>query len=215
VIDTMVHIKPDDLEETLKIAREVLAFDNKDIRSQFYRDIILSALKSKPDAKVIKRSNGYRVKRRELKKKMKNTNYHQLVEKVYQLFSICSDPRKKAANGGWSIKEVLGHLLDSASNNHQRLLRYKKKDNLEFPGYDQEAFVTRANYKDFEFSTLLSLWYNHNKLLLHIYQNIRSDAVDSTFSVGGRPPVTLEQLFINYFDHMENHEKQVEDILGS
>jgi len=58
-------------------------------------------------------------------------------------------PEPAEKEGGWSIKEILGHLFDSAGNNHQRLLRYVKGGELKFPGYDQEEFVRRANYQEF------------------------------------------------------------------
>lgn len=46
---------------------------------------------------------------------------------------------KPVLPGGWSRKQVLGHLIDSASNNHPRFVRSILQDSLDFPGYDQEA----------------------------------------------------------------------------
>ncbi len=142
-------------------------------------------------------------------------NYSKTIERVYQLFSACPDPNKQEGEDGWSSKEILGHLLDSLSNNHQRLLRYQAKENLDFPGYDQARFVQRANYKDFEFKVLLSLWYNYNQLLLHIIASIPADDLKSTITVGDRPAVTIEQLVADYFSHMELHEKQVKRIVAT
>jgi len=146
---------------------------------------------------------------------MDNNSYLEKIERVYQLISTCPDPDKREADGGWSIKEVVGHLLDSLSNNHQRLLRYEEKGILDFPGYNQELFVKRANYQAFEFSTLVSLWYNYNKLLLHIYDSIPPENLSSTIKVGERPAVTIEQLMKDYFTHMENHERQVQSIIDA
>ena len=48
---------------------------------------------------------------------------------------------KPVLAGGWSRKQVLGHLIDSASNNHQRFVRAALRGSLDFPGYDQDGFV--------------------------------------------------------------------------
>ena len=134
-------------------------------------------------------------------------------ESTYQLFRYCTDPNKKENNDGWAIKEIVGHLVDSASNNHQRLLRYVAKGELSFPSYDQEAFVSRANYRNFEYLDLLTLWYLHNKLLFHIYENIPENDLDSSIKVGDRPVMSVRQLMDDYFAHLVIHENQFKQIM--
>jgi hypothetical protein len=137
------------------------------------------------------------------------------LERVCQLFRTCPDPNKREKEHGWSVKEVLGHLLDSLSNNHQRLLRYVPQGNLLLPGYDQELFVRRANYAAFDYSTLLTLWYAYNQLFLHMVANVPAEDLTSTVTVGERPAITLLQLVLGYFAHMEVHEKQVRRIIAA
>jgi len=136
------------------------------------------------------------------------------MESIYQLFNGCADPQAKAAEGGWCIKEVLGHLVDSAGNNFQRLQRYVPGGELRFPGYDQEECVRRADYARFEFRDLLTLWYGLNKLLLHLYGNIPESERQSTIKVGENAAVSIRQLMSDYFAHMELHQKQVEAIIA-
>jgi hypothetical protein len=140
--------------------------------------------------------------------------YTKTLERVYQLFSTCPDPNQAESEDGWSIKQVLGHLLDSLSNNHQRLSRYVAQGDLAFPAYDQEAFVERAHYESFDFGTLLSLWYDYNRLLLHMVANIPPQDLGSTITVGDRPSLTIEELVAGYFAHIEVHERQVRRIIG-
>jgi len=141
-----------------------------------------------------------------------DNQYKKIIERVHQLFATCSDPNQREGNDGWTVKEILGHLLDSLSNNHQRLSRYIAKDNLNFPAYDQEVFVKRAHYDSFDFQALLSIWYHYNQLLLHIIGNIPIDHLTSTITVGDRPSITLKELVEDYFAHMELHEQQVRRI---
>jgi hypothetical protein len=137
------------------------------------------------------------------------------VERLLQLMCTSSDPRLKPAKGGWSIIEVAGHLVDSATNNIQRLQRYQAGGELTFPGYDQETFVQRAAYRDFDFNSLLSMWYNLNKLLLHIYMHIPPEDRKSLVKIGEKPAVTIDQLLNGYLTHMENHEQQIEAIINA
>ena len=141
-----------------------------------------------------------------------SNKYKKTLERVHQLFATCRDPNQREGDDGWTIKEILGHLLDSLSNNHQRLSRYSPNDNLDFPAYDQEVFVRRAHYDTFDFQTLLSIWYHYNHLLLHIMANIPIDRLTSTITVGDRPSITLKELVKDYFAHMELHEQQVRRI---
>lgn len=142
-------------------------------------------------------------------------HYRKILERIYQVFNTCPDPNKREHEEEWSIKEILGHLLDSLSNNHQRLSQYNANDNFQFPGYDQNVFVQRAQYDTFDFQSLLSLWYQYNHLLLHIVDHIPQDHLTSTITIGDRPTITLEQLVDDYFAHMQKHERQVKRIISA
>lgn len=139
--------------------------------------------------------------------------YWATVNGIHELFKTCPDPDKTEREGGWSIKQVVGHLLDSASNNHQRLVRYNAQGNLDFPGYDQETFVRRAHYEELEFEWLLSLWYSYNELLWHIVAHIPPEDLDSTITVGNRAAVTVKALVRDYLAHIEIHHRQVRRII--
>ncbi len=50
-----------------------------------------------------------------------------------------ADSAKPALKGGWSRKQVIGHLIDSASNNHQRFIRASLQGSLEFQAMTRTA----------------------------------------------------------------------------
>jgi hypothetical protein len=143
-----------------------------------------------------------------------NARYQSTLERLYQLFCTCPDPNKQENPDGWSIKQVIGHLLDSLNNNHQRLARYQSNGNLAFPGYDQNVFVQRGCYAAFDFQALLALWYQYNLFFLHLITHLPEEELStSTITVGERPTVTIAELIDDYFAHMENHERQVQRIM--
>lgn len=142
-----------------------------------------------------------------------NIDFISTFERVRQLFQTCPDPNSRQAGSGWCVKEILGHLIDSASNNYQRIQRYIPGGKLEFPGYDQEECVRRADYRSFDYGQLQALWYTHNKLLFHLYDHIPREDLESKIKVGDNPAMSIRSLMEDYFAHMKVHEKQVKEIL--
>jgi len=145
---------------------------------------------------------------------MLNPEYQSTVERIYQLFRSCPDPGARERDRGWSVKEVLGHLVDSVGNNHQRLARCMPKGTISYPAYDQEHCVQRAGYQTFDYDRLLALWYTYNQLLLHLIAGIPTADLDAAIAIGDKPPVALRQLIQDHFAHMENHERQARRIIA-
>jgi hypothetical protein len=144
---------------------------------------------------------------------MKADDYRRLIENTHQLLKNIANPDKKEKADGWVIKEIVGHLVDSCSNNHQRLARFVPGGNLIFPGYQQEEFVKRADYMHFDYLELVALWYHYNKLLMHIFERVAPDvAMNSTITIGENQPVSIAELLRDYFVHLEKHVSQIKRI---
>jgi hypothetical protein len=106
---------------------------------------------------------------------------------------------------GWSRKQVLGHLIDSASNNHQRFVRLTLYETVELPGYEQDKWVDAQSYNSRPWSELLWLWTAYNEHLAHLMETVPDGALTHTCRVGGADPVTLEFLMRDYVRHLEHH----------
>lgn len=107
--------------------------------------------------------------------------------------------------GRWSIADVVGHLVDSACNNHQRFVRAQNADALIFPKYDQNAWVAAANYSNFDWPSLVSLWALYNRMLANLIRNIRHDDLQTPCTIGPNEACTLEFLVTDYVDHLDHH----------
>ena len=108
----------------------------------------------------------------------------------------------------WTIKEVIGHLIDSATNNHQRFVRAQHGP-LVFPAYMQDHWVTSQRYHDREWSDLIDLWSAYNRHIAHVIRQIPADRRDTRCTIGSNEPVTLEFLARDYVDHLRHHLLQV------
>src|SRR5215510_10180756 len=72
------------------------------------------------------------------------------------------------AEDHWSSKQIIGHLIDSAANNHARFVVGQLKDDLVFPGYDQEGWVRTNHYQERSWLDLIQLWRSYNLQLHHL-----------------------------------------------
>src|SRR5580700_4321055 len=84
------------------------------------------------------------------------------------------------APGRWSKKQILGHLIDSAGNNHQRFVRAQTAPRLEFPAYQQESWVAVQSYATESWPDLVDLWVQLNRHLLHIIRNVPESCLSRT-----------------------------------
>jgi len=109
----------------------------------------------------------------------------------------------------WSANEELGHLIDSAANNHQRIVRAQLEDNLALPGYDGDRWVALHAYQLREWTDLISLWRNANAHLLAAAEAAPESAWAHTLSVDGSQPITLGSLVDDYVVHMAHHLRHI------
>jgi hypothetical protein len=115
----------------------------------------------------------------------------------------------KPAPNRWSKKEILGHLIDSAANNHQRFVRAQSTPRLEFPGYEQEFWVATQSYATESWPDLVNLWLLLNRHLVHVLKAMPPEMLSHECIIGGRPSVTLEALAVDYLRHLDQHLAQL------
>jgi hypothetical protein len=130
------------------------------------------------------------------------------------------------APGRWSHKQILGHLIDSAANNHQRFVRAADRPDLVFEGYDSDTWVERGRYAEAPWGELVELWRGFNLQLARVIDGVpeglrhRATAAHSLDRIAfetvpaGRP-ATLEVLMRDYVVHLRHHLAQVLGELAS
>ena len=109
----------------------------------------------------------------------------------------------------WSPKEELGHLLDSAANNHQRIVRTQLEDEPKMPGYDGDAWVELHKYQQRNWQEMIDLWRDLNRQLLAAAEAAPEFAWSQTCTIADSLPLTLKFVFEDYIDHMVHHLKHI------
>ncbi len=107
--------------------------------------------------------------------------------------------------GAWTKKEELGHLIDSAINNYQRVIRIQREDAPALPGYEQDAWVERQGYNERDWQELISLWVGLNQHMLSAARRVPASALARSCTIGKSQPMTLEFVIEDYVDHMVHH----------
>lgn len=113
------------------------------------------------------------------------------------------------APGKWSKKEILGHLIDSASNNHQRFVRAQLSPEIRLPAYEQAPWVRTQRYQDESWETLVRFWSDYNMHLAHVIAGMAKESLPHRCFIGESEPVTLEFLARDYVRHLKHHLEQI------
>jgi hypothetical protein len=113
--------------------------------------------------------------------------------------------------GGWTRKQIVGHLLDSATNNRQRFVRAALDGVYTGPRYSQDGWVAAHGYAAQDWETLLRWWQTEHEILAAIVDRIPEERLASECAVGGDAPVTLRFLIEDYLAHQHWHFAQLAD----
>jgi hypothetical protein len=112
--------------------------------------------------------------------------------------------------GSWTRKQVLGHLCDSAVNNHNRFVRASLQDEYTGPTYEQQGWVDRLGWADVPWADLLRYWRTYNEVLTRVVERVPPEKYGVHCVITGYDrEFTLEALIIDYLDHMGNHVDQI------
>ncbi len=115
---------------------------------------------------------------------------------------------------GWSQREELGHLIDSAVNNHVRFVRGALEAAPVGRTYDQTGWVEAHRYAAIPWSELIDLWHAHNRILVPLVAAVPDAKLATPFRIdvgdaGGGAPVALGWLIEDYVVHMRHHIDQI------
>lgn len=121
------------------------------------------------------------------------------------LFSTRPAPSK------WSKKEIIGHLIDSAANNHQRFVRGQFEDRPNIY-YNQNLWNECNFYSDLNREGIIELWRAYNLHLASVIKRIPEETLNNIMDRGDEKGVTLGFVIEDYLDHLAHHLNQINSI---
>lgn len=136
--------------------------------------------------------------------------FEKLIVNAAALFGTISEEafsRKEYADK-WSKKEILGHLIDSAANNHHRFVRSQFQD-IPVITYNQNDWVSGSSYQHQDLSQLIAIWTVYNRFLIGLVSRISSENMERLCNTGSAENISLYVLWEDYVAHLLHHLEQI------
>lgn len=113
------------------------------------------------------------------------------------------------------IQEILGHLVDSASNNHQRMVRLQYNTELTFPDYrqDNDRWIQLQQYRNEDWHNLVQLWKYYNLHMIQVILSVDSEALTNHWYDFEGNKVTLQQMIDGYLEHLHLHLDEIQQLM--
>ena len=135
-----------------------------------------------------------------------------------QIFAGADDRRttRRARPDGWCAREIIGHLIDSACNNHRRFVLGHSPATAHFDGYNQDEWVAAQHYDAVPWADLVVLWTAYNRHLAHVIAMTPEEVTARAgTSPSGGDMVSVGFLMQDYVRHLRHHLAQVRALLAS
>ena len=118
-----------------------------------------------------------------------------------------------------TIKQILGHLVDSASNNTHRIVHLQYQESpVEFPNYatngNNDRWIAIQNYQEENWEDLVQFWKSINLHLVHVIENIKPVKLGSEWIASAENKVSLEEMVLSYLDHFELHLSEIDELIN-
>jgi len=138
-------------------------------------------------------------------------------DKLLSLPTEVVTERRNAQNR--TIKQILGHLIDSASNNTHRIIHLQYRNNpLEFPNYatngNNDRWIAIQNYQDEKWENLIQLWRYSNLHLVHVIENIKIEKLENEWIASPVEKVSLEDMVLSYLSHFKLHLNEIDELIN-
>ena len=113
-----------------------------------------------------------------------------------------------------SVKQILGHLVDSASNNHQRIIRLQYNRELVFPDYrqDNDLWIAIQDYQHSDWNILVQLWKFYNLHMMQVIGAVDLSKLDNYWYDFEGTKVTLREMIEGYPEHLDLHMGEIHEL---
>ena len=124
--------------------------------------------------------------------------------------------RKNSQNR--SIKQILGHMIDSATNNTHRTIHMQYgADPLQFPNYatngNNDRWIAIQNYQDEDWEILVNLWKYSNLHIAHVFMNVNRDKLQNRWQCSETETVSLQDCIVDYLRHFILHLNEIDELI--
>jgi hypothetical protein len=114
-----------------------------------------------------------------------------------------------------TIKQILGHLIDSAANNHQRMIRLQYNEHLNFPDYqqDNDLWIALQDYQNADWNIIIQLWKYYNLHMIQVIKSVDQSKLNNSWQNFEDITVSLQQMIEGYLGHIDLHLGEIQELI--
>jgi len=117
-----------------------------------------------------------------------------------------------------NIKQIVGHLVDSASNNTHRIVHLQYQPSpFAFPCYasfgNNDRWIAIQNYESENWKHLVQLWKYSNLHIIHVIHNVNEEKLENQWISAKGDYISLKSMIIDYLRHFKLHLGEIEELL--
>ncbi len=136
------------------------------------------------------------------------------------LFNLSSEViTEKKNEQDRTIKQVIGHMVDSASNNIHRIVHLQNLGSpLQFPNYaiqgNNDRWITIQAYQNEDWKDLVCHWKYSNLHIVHVIKNVDPSNLDNFWDASDEEFVSLKEMILDYLRHLELHLNEIDEMIN-
>lgn len=126
---------------------------------------------------------------------------------------------KRRNNQQRTIKQILGHLIDSASNNTHRVVHLQYQESpFSFPNYatfgNNDRWIEIQNYQHENWNNMIQLWKYSLLHYCHVINNLNDDKLENEWISGPKKNITLRAMILDFPRHLKLHLNEIDDLIN-
>jgi len=127
---------------------------------------------------------------------------------------------RRRNNQNRTIKQILGHMIDSTSNNTHRVVHLQYQPSpLVFPNYatsgNNDRWITIQNYQNENWINMILLWKYSLLHFCHVIGNVKDDKLDNEWIAGPDSKITLKAMILDFNRHLKLHLSEINELIIS
>ena len=156
------------------------------------------------------------------------TEFRQICDELGILISeweekLVSLPERTITNRkngqGRSIKQIIGHMVDSATNNTHRVIHmHYRQSPVDYPDYanlgNNDRWIAIQNYQEEDWKELVQLWVSANRHMVHLIQQVDESKLNQIWTSALKERVTLGEMITNYPSHFKLHLNEISALIN-
>jgi hypothetical protein len=118
-----------------------------------------------------------------------------------------------------NIKQILGHMVDSASNNTHRIIHLQYQTSpLIFPDYanlgTNDKWIAIQNYENEDWESLVQVWKYTNLHICHVIENVNETKLENKWISATKEEISLKEMILGYLPHFKLHISEIEELIN-